>query len=196
MSTPQTMFFDGVRKSANLAPGRAPSRPPQRDDEQDQQRERGARTRRFSQEGRSARAANSPHGAQEAFIQAAPEDAVARSTRRRSARGRVAITTPSWSGSRLVAFGVFLGAVLYGGWSAGVVGGRLTDGLEALVGAAVYVLPIALCGVGALALVRSQLVDMRPFRLGLAVTSLGLLLVLGDAHGGYAGQAWRQRSPG
>ena len=28
---------------------------------------------------------------------------------------------------------------------------------------------------------------MRPFRLGLAVTSLGLLLVLGDAHGGYLG---------
>jgi DNA segregation ATPase FtsK/SpoIIIE, S-DNA-T family len=90
-------------------------------------------------------------------------------------------------GLALVAFGVFLAAVLYGGWNAGVVGGRLTSGLEALVGAAVYVLPIACIGVGGLALVRSRLIDVRPFRLGLAVTSIGLLLVLGDAHGGHLG---------
>ncbi|MGH3142048.1 MAG: hypothetical protein ACRDO9_02790, partial [Gaiellales bacterium] len=90
-------------------------------------------------------------------------------------------------GLALAAFGLFLAAVLYGGWSAGVVGGRLTSGLEALVGAAVYVIPVACVSVGGLALVRSRLVDVRPFRLGLAVTSLGLLLVLGDEHGGYLG---------
>jgi S-DNA-T family DNA segregation ATPase FtsK/SpoIIIE len=91
-------------------------------------------------------------------------------------------------GLALVAFGVFLAAVLYGGWNAGVVGGRLASGLEALVGAAVYVIPIACVSVGGLALVRSRLVDVRPFRLGLAVASLGLLLALGDAHGGYLGK--------
>ena len=91
------------------------------------------------------------------------------------------------AGLALVAFGVFLAAVLYGGWSAGVVGGRLTSGLEELVGAAVYVIPLACVSVGGLALVRSRLIDVRPFRLGLAVTSLGLLLVLGDAHGGHLG---------
>jgi S-DNA-T family DNA segregation ATPase FtsK/SpoIIIE len=90
-------------------------------------------------------------------------------------------------GLALVAFGLFLAAVLYGGWSAGVVGGRLTDGLESLVGAAVYVLPVATVCVGTLALVRSRLVDVGPFRIGLAVTSAGLLLVLGDGHGGYLG---------
>jgi S-DNA-T family DNA segregation ATPase FtsK/SpoIIIE len=90
-------------------------------------------------------------------------------------------------GLALVAFGVFLATVLYGGWNAGVFGGRLTSGLEELVGAAVYVIPIACVSVGGLALVRSRLFDVRPFRLGLAVTSLGLLLVLGDAHGGYLG---------
>ncbi len=95
---------------------------------------------------------------------------------------------PELMGLALVAFGLFLGAVLYGGWSGGVVGGRLTDGLESLIGAAVYVLPVATICVGALALVRSELVDMRPFRIGLVVTSVGLLLVLGDAHGGYAGE--------
>ena len=96
---------------------------------------------------------------------------------------------PELIGLALVAFGVFLAAVLYGSWSAGVVGGRLADGLESLVGAAVYVLPVAAICVGALALVRSELVDMRPFRIGLVVTSAGLLLMLGDAHGGYAGEA-------
>ena len=95
---------------------------------------------------------------------------------------------PELIGLSLVAIGLFLGAVLYGGWSAGVVGGRLTDGLESLIGAAVYVLPVAMVCIGALALVRSELVDMRPFRIGLIVTSAGLLLVLGDAHGGHAGR--------
>jgi S-DNA-T family DNA segregation ATPase FtsK/SpoIIIE len=95
---------------------------------------------------------------------------------------------PELIGLALVAFGLFVAAVLYGGWSAGAVGGRLTEGLESLVGAAVYVLPVAAICVGTLALVRSELVDMRPFRIGLAVTSAGLLLVLGDAHGGYAGR--------
>jgi DNA segregation ATPase FtsK/SpoIIIE, S-DNA-T family len=99
------------------------------------------------------------------------------------------------AGLALVAFGVFLSAVLYGGWSAGVVGGRLTSGLEELVGAAVYVIPLACVSIGGLALVRSRLVDVRPFRLGLAVTSLGLLLVLGDAHGGHLG-TWLERAFG
>jgi S-DNA-T family DNA segregation ATPase FtsK/SpoIIIE len=92
-------------------------------------------------------------------------------------------------GLGLAALGVFLGFVLYGGWSAGHVGGRVADGLEGLVGAAVYVLPVAFVCVGALMLVRSALVDVRPFRLGLVVASLGLLLVLGDTHGGLAGEA-------
>jgi S-DNA-T family DNA segregation ATPase FtsK/SpoIIIE len=91
------------------------------------------------------------------------------------------------SGLALVAIGVFLAAVLYGGWSAGVVGGRLADGLESLVGAAVYVLPVLAVVVGGLTLVRSELADMRPFRVGLLVTAGGLLLVLGDAHGGQLG---------
>ena len=90
---------------------------------------------------------------------------------RRSPRGRAAIIYPELIGPRLVAFGIFLGAVLYAGWAPGYVGGRLTDGLESLVGAAVYVLPIAPVCLGALMLVRSELVDVRPFRIGLVVTT-------------------------
>jgi DNA segregation ATPase FtsK/SpoIIIE, S-DNA-T family len=96
---------------------------------------------------------------------------------------------PELTGLALVAAGVFLGLVLFGGWSAGHVGGRVADWLEALVGAGVYLVPLAAIALGTLMLVRSTLVDVRPFRLGLAVTALGVLLVLGDAHGGYAGEA-------
>ena len=68
--------------------------------------------------------------------------------------------------------------------------GQSCDGRPAaVVGDAVYLVPLGCVAVGTLMLVRSRLVDVRPFRLGLAVTALGVLLVLGDAHGGYAGQA-------
>ena len=92
-------------------------------------------------------------------------------------------------GLGLIAFGLFLATVLYGGWASGHVGGRVADALESFVGSAVYVLPVSFACVGALMLVRSGLVEVRPFRLGLGVTSLGALLVLGNTHGGYAGQA-------
>jgi S-DNA-T family DNA segregation ATPase FtsK/SpoIIIE len=109
-----------------------------------------------------------------------------RKRRRRAARAS-SHHHPELVGLGLLALGIFLGTVLYVGWSAGHVGGPLTDGLQSLVGTAVYVLPLALAGIGTMVLVRSTLVDVRPFRLGLVVTSLGVLLVLGDAHGGYAG---------
>ena len=132
---------------------------------------------------------NRLHGAQEAFFQAAPEGAVARSPQaRRRQRARAAITIAELIGLALVAFGVFLAAVLYGGWNAGVVGGRLAEGLEELVGAAVYVIPSRRSASEGSRSCGAALVDMRPFRLGLVVTSLGLLLVLGDAHGGYWGR--------
>jgi S-DNA-T family DNA segregation ATPase FtsK/SpoIIIE len=95
---------------------------------------------------------------------------------------------PELVGLGLVALGAFLGTVVYLDWSGGYVGGRLADWLGALVGLAVYALPVALVSVGALMLFRSSLVDVRPFRLGLAITGSGVLLVLGVDHGGYAGQ--------
>ena len=96
---------------------------------------------------------------------------------------------PELVGLGLVAAGLFLALVLYFGWDGGQVGGWIADGLRELVGDAAYVLPIALVAVGALMVGRSELVDMRPFRTGLLVASTGLLLVLGDEWGGYAGDA-------
>jgi len=93
---------------------------------------------------------------------------------------------PELLGLALVAFGLFLGSVLWAGWNGGYVGGRIGDAFEALVGGLAFALPIALVIVGGLMVGRSDLVDVRPFRTGLFVFALGLLLTLGN-EGGYLG---------
>jgi DNA segregation ATPase FtsK/SpoIIIE, S-DNA-T family len=96
---------------------------------------------------------------------------------------------PELAGLALVALGIFLGACLYGSWNGGTAGAWLARNAHHLLGAAVYVLPVALVGVGGLMLARSSLVDFRPFHLGLLATALGLGLVLGADHGGWYGRA-------
>src|SRR2546428_3969077 len=93
-------------------------------------------------------------------------------------------------GLGLVALGLFLGAVLYFGWNGGYVGGWLGDGLQRLIGVATYGLPVALAVLGALMVMRSELVDVRPFRAGIAVLTAGLMITLGEDQGGYMGQAF------
>ena len=95
---------------------------------------------------------------------------------------------PELLGLALVAFGLFLAAVLWAGWNGGYVGGWIGDAFEALVGGLAFVLPLALVVVGGLMVGRSDLVDVRPFRTGLFVFALGLLLTLGS-EGGYLGSA-------
>src|SRR5579862_4983144 len=91
-------------------------------------------------------------------------------------------------GLGFIALGLFLGAVLYFGWNGGYVGGWLGDGLQRLIGVAAYGLPVALTVVGGLMVMRSALVDVRPFRVGVAVAAAGLMISLGKDQGGYAGQ--------
>jgi DNA segregation ATPase FtsK/SpoIIIE, S-DNA-T family len=90
-------------------------------------------------------------------------------------------------GLGLIALGIFLASVLYLGWSGGMVGGGIVDGFIAIIGSAAYVAPIACLAVGGLMVARSSLVDVRPFRTGLIVTSFGLLAALGSTHGGGLG---------
>jgi DNA segregation ATPase FtsK/SpoIIIE, S-DNA-T family len=96
---------------------------------------------------------------------------------------------PELWGLGSVALGLFLGAVLYFGWNGGYVGGWLGAGLDRLVGDAKYAVPVALAVLGGLVVTRSELVDVRPFRTGLAVLGCGLMITLGKDHGGYVGQA-------
>jgi S-DNA-T family DNA segregation ATPase FtsK/SpoIIIE len=87
----------------------------------------------------------------------------------------------------MAAVGLFLAAVLYAGWNGGVVGSEVADGLDRLIGGATYVVPLALVVLGGLMVARSSLVDFRPFRTGLLVGVLGLMITLGSGHGGALG---------
>src|SRR5918992_1606926 len=80
-------------------------------------------------------------------------------------------------GLALTALGLVLAAILYLGFDGGAVGSWLADALNAAIGGAAHVLPIALLGVGALLLARSDLLDVRPFRLGVGVSFLGLMIL-------------------
>src|SRR5262249_26130504 len=86
-------------------------------------------------------------------------------------------------GLALVAFGLFLGSVLWAGWNGGYVGGWIGDAFQALIGGLAFALPIALVVVGGLMVGRSDLVDVRPFRTGLFFFALGVLLTPGREGG-------------
>src|SRR6266545_7937652 len=76
---------------------------------------------------------------------------------------------PELVGLGLVAFGIFMGAVLYGGWNGGYVGGWIADGFQALIGSLAYALPVVFAAIGALMVGRSAILDLRPFRTGLGI---------------------------
>jgi DNA segregation ATPase FtsK/SpoIIIE, S-DNA-T family len=92
------------------------------------------------------------------------------------------------AGLGLLAAGVFLATLLYLGWQGGFVGVYITDGLDAVVGAVAYGLPVGFVVVGTLIVARSELVELGPFRTGLAVLTFGVFTLIGD-HGGYIGEA-------
>jgi len=104
--------------------------------------------------------------------------------KKRRKKARAHHQRPELVGLALVALGVFLAAVLWFGFS----GGPVADAVRWTVGAAAYLTPLVFVPIGALIVTRSALVDVRPFRLGLPVTSGGLLLTLGRGHGGVVGR--------
>ena len=92
-------------------------------------------------------------------------------------------------GLALLALGLVLAAILYLGLDGGAVGSWLADALTSVVGNAAYVLPVALVALGGLLLARSELLEVRPFRLGVGVSFLGLMTLLGKDSGGWIGMA-------
>ena len=89
----------------------------------------------------------------------------------------------------MVAVGLFLATVLWLGWDGGTVGATVVDGLHGAFGVAAYLLPLVLISVGILMLIRSKLVDLKPFRTGLVVGAFGLMIALGRDEGGAIGGA-------
>jgi DNA segregation ATPase FtsK/SpoIIIE, S-DNA-T family len=88
-------------------------------------------------------------------------------------------------GLGLVALGIFLGFLLYGGWQGGKAGEGLVDALALAIGDVRYLAPVAFLAAGAIVSLRPMLPAVRPFRsgglcllgactLGLAAGTLGL----------------------
>jgi S-DNA-T family DNA segregation ATPase FtsK/SpoIIIE len=107
-----------------------------------------------------------------------------RAARKTRGEGVLAHHRPELVGLGLAGIGVFVAAVLWFGFS----GGPVADIVRGGVGAAAYLTPLVFVPLGTLIVTRSELIDMRPFRLGLAVAVVGLLLTLGAGHGGLAGR--------
>jgi S-DNA-T family DNA segregation ATPase FtsK/SpoIIIE len=108
---------------------------------------------------------------------------------KKSRPARAAHEHPELIGLGLAALGLFLASLVYVGWAGGVVGEEIEAGLRDAVGSAAYAAPLAFAVVGGLMLFRSSLLDVRPFRTGLVVTAVGLMVTLGDGHGGFVGRA-------
>jgi S-DNA-T family DNA segregation ATPase FtsK/SpoIIIE len=96
---------------------------------------------------------------------------------------------PELWGLGLVVVGLLLATVLWLGWDGGPVGSEVSGWLRDGLGAAAPLVPAALVALGGLMLVRSELVDLRPFRTGMVVGVVGLVLALGEDHGGALGGA-------
>ena len=105
---------------------------------------------------------------------------IRKKTRKTKTRGH---QHPELTGLALIALGVFLAFILFLGWSGGTVGGWIAHAFTGTIGAAAYLTPVAFATVGTLMVARSALVDVNPFRTGIAVGSFGLLTTLGDEHG-------------
>jgi S-DNA-T family DNA segregation ATPase FtsK/SpoIIIE len=112
----------------------------------------------------------------------------ARVKKRRGKKSQRGHHHPELWGLVLTAAGIVLATLFWFRWEGGVVGGPVEDGLRGAIGAAASVAPAALVVLGLLMVSRSELVDVRPFRTGFIVFSLGLLLALGADHGGLVGR--------
>jgi DNA segregation ATPase FtsK/SpoIIIE, S-DNA-T family len=90
-------------------------------------------------------------------------------------------------GLGLLAAGLFLTVVTWLEGNGGIVGTTIADWLDALVGTARVGVPILFLVLGALMIARASLVDVRPFRTGLVLLSIGILILLGEERGGALG---------
>ena len=119
----------------------------------------------------------------------APKKRPTRARSKTSARGRKpGRAHHELIGLGLLAVGLFLAVVTWLEGNGGIVGTKIADWLDALFGTARIGVPIVLLVLGGLLIARASLVDVKPFRTGLVVTALGLMLVLGS-RGGYVGRA-------
>ncbi len=87
-------------------------------------------------------------------------------------------------GLGLLAAGVFLACVVW----LGLNGGPVPHAVRSAIGWGGYLTPLLFCPLGALVLTRSRVLAVAPFRFGLALSLLGLMLALGSGQGGFVGR--------
>jgi DNA segregation ATPase FtsK/SpoIIIE, S-DNA-T family len=92
-------------------------------------------------------------------------------------------------GLAFVFLGVFFAIPLWLGWDGGYVGDKIDSTLTGLLGDGKVAVPLVLFVVGGLMVARAELIDVRPFRTGLVVLGLGIMMLLGEARGGATGEA-------
>src|SRR3954451_3529914 len=98
-------------------------------------------------------------------------------------------------GLGLVALALFFGFLVYAGWDGGRAGANAVEGLRWLLGAAHYLVPVALAAGGAILMLRPVLPAVRPFRAGaiclFVACTLGLSAgTLGVGPGGSRPEWW------
>src|SRR3954462_6401846 len=98
-------------------------------------------------------------------------------------------------GLGLVALALFFAFLVYFGWDGGGAGSQAVEGLSWLLGAAHYLVPVALAAAGAILMLRPVLPAVRPFRSGaiclFVAATLGLSArTLGGRAGGARPEWW------
>src|SRR5260221_11147817 len=83
--------------------------------------------------------------------------------KRKTARPR-SLHHPELWGLGLIALGAFLGSVIYFGWNGGHCGRAPANGLDKLIPAASWGLPVTRDGLGCVLVAQSALVHVRPLR--------------------------------
>src|SRR3954453_7910169 len=83
-------------------------------------------------------------------------------------------------GLGLVALGLFFAFLVYFGWDGGRAGSQAVEGLRWLLGAAHYLVPVALAATGAIMMLRPVLPAVRPFRSGAICVFLAVTLGLAN----------------
>ena len=93
-------------------------------------------------------------------------------------------------GLGLLCAGLFLAFVTWLEGNGGIVGTTIADWLDAVLGTARIGVPVILVALGALMVARASLVDVKPFRTGLVLLSVGAMVLLAEERGGALGSAF------
>ncbi len=109
---------------------------------------------------------------------------------KRARRGRAQNQHHELLGLGLFCLGLFLAFVTWLDGSGGIVGEKIDEGLDALVGSARVGVPVLLVVLGGLMIARASLVDVKPFRTGLVLVSTGTMILLGSERGGGVGEVF------